>query len=176
LNNEFATRQVFSFSLRATSSFLYNSPLGIEDDVRLLVRRIAIVVVILLGVAIVAASGSSSKSGSSTSPGVPGAGNGSHPATADVTITKCAISSNQFEGPTATLQVLNHSSKSSNYIIAVAFDSPDGKTQLDTGDAGVQNLASGQKTSTDASSLKSELRNQKFVCKIADVTRLSAVG
>ncbi len=93
-----------------------------------------------------------------------------------MTITKCALSSNEFEGPSATLQVLNHSSKSSDYIITVAFDSPDGKTQLDTGDATVSNLAAGQKTSTDAPSLKAELRTKKFVCKIANVTRTSAVG
>ena len=93
------------------------------------VRRLAIVAVVLIGVAVVAASGSSSKSGSST-PGSSAASTGSHPAAADVTIAKCAISSNQFEGPTATLQVLNHSSKSSDYIITIAFDSPDGKTQL----------------------------------------------
>ena len=143
---------------------------------RLLLRRVATVAVILAGVMIVAATGSSSKSGTSKSPGVPGAGSGSHPATADVTITTCAIASNQFEGPSATLQVLNHSTKASDYLITVAFDSPDGKTQLDTGNANVQNLAPGQKASTDATSLKSELRNQKFVCKVADVTRLSAVG
>src|SRR4051812_4033442 len=99
-------------------------------------RRIAIILMIVLGVGIVAATGSSSKS---NSPGTPGAGE-SHPAKADVTITKCAVASNQFEGPTATLQVLNHSSKASNYIITVSFDWPDGKTQLDTGNATVQNL------------------------------------
>jgi hypothetical protein len=140
------------------------------------VRRLAIVAVVVLGIAVVAASGSSSKSGSSTPGSSAASTGGSHPATADVAITKCALASNDLEGPDASLQVLNHSSKSSNYIITIAFDSPDGKTQLDTGNATVSNLAAGQKTSTDAPSLKSELRGQKFVCKVADVLRTSAVG
>ena len=93
-----------------------------------------------------------------------------------MTISKCALADNSFEGPDATLTVTNHSSKASNYIITVAFDSPDGKTQLDTGNADVQNLAPGQNTSVHASSLKNELRSQPFICKVADVTRLSAVG
>src|SRR4051794_51936 len=134
-------------------------------------RRIGSVGAILLGVAAVAASGSSAKSS-----GSPGNGSAAHPATADVTISKCAMSSNEFEGPTASLAVFNHSSKPSNYIITVTFESPDGKTQLDTANATVQNLAAGQKTSTDASSLKSELRGKKFACKVADVTRLLATG
>ncbi len=93
-----------------------------------------------------------------------------------MTIKSCAISDNQFEGPKATLEVLNHSSKSSDYIITVAFDSPDGKTQLDTGTALVNNLAPNQQTSTDATSVKQDVRDQKFVCKVVDVTRTSAVG
>jgi hypothetical protein len=143
------------------------------DFVRsMLIRRLAVVALILLGVSAVAATGSSSKSSGSSAKS-----SGSHPPAADVTISKCFMTTNQFEGPAATLTILNHSSKSSNYLITVAFESSDGKTQLDTGSASVNNLAPGQTTSTDATSLKSELRSQsKFTCKVADVTRLSAVG
>ena len=38
----------------------------------------------------------------------------------------------------------NHSSKPSNYIIEVVFETPDGKTQLDTASALVNHLAAGQ--------------------------------
>jgi hypothetical protein len=69
---------------------------------------------------------------------------------------------------------VNHSSKTSNYLITVAFESPDGKTQLDTGNAVVNNLASGQSATETADSLKSELNSQKFVCKVADVTRYAS--
>lgn len=63
----------------------------------------------------------------------PGTGSSVHPALADVTISGCAVSANQFMGPEATLTVINHSTKSSNYFITVAFDSMVGNTQLDTG-------------------------------------------
>jgi hypothetical protein len=72
--------------------------------------------------------------------------------------------------------ITNHSSKASDYTVTVAFESPDGKTQLDTGNAVVAHLASGQSTSTDASSLNSSIRGEQFTCKVVDVTRFSAVG
>lgn len=116
-----------------------------------------------------AASGDEKKSGNPVS----GSG-GDHPALADVSVTKCALPDNQFEGPEATLAVKNNSSKTSNYIITVAFESPDGAKQLDTGNANVQNLAAGQSTEVTATSLKEELRGQQFTCKVSDVTRLAS--
>jgi hypothetical protein len=131
-------------------------------------RRIAIALSVVLGSAAVAASGGSSSGGS------PGEGSAQHPATADVTISKCGLPKNPYEGPRATLSITNNSSKASNYLITIAFESPDGTKQLDTGDATVDNLGPGQQTTTNADSLKSGLRHKKFVCKVADVTRLSA--
>jgi hypothetical protein len=132
----------------------------------------------------VVACGSSTTSGSSspTTAATPNATTAPTPTTApppkgakaDVTITKCAPSSNEFLGAEATLSITNHSSKTSNYLITVAFDSPDGATQLDTGNAAVQNLAPSQTTTETASSLKSETRSQHFVCKVADVTRYAS--
>ena len=133
-------------------------------------RRVPILLAVALGSFAVAAWGGSS------SGGAPGEGSGDHPAAADVAITKCAVAKNPFEGPKATLSVTNHSSKSSNYLITIAFDSPDGTRQLDTGDASVDNLGPGQQTTTTALSLKSGLRKKKFVCKVTDVTRFSADG
>jgi hypothetical protein len=132
-------------------------------------RRVPILVVLTLGSAAVLASGGSSG-------GSPGEGSAAHPATADVQIAKCALSKNPFEGPKATLKVTNNSSKPSDYIITIAFDSPDGSKQLDTGDATVNNLGPSQTTTTGAPSLKRSLRKKQFVCKVADVIRTSAVG
>jgi hypothetical protein len=134
-----------------------------------LLKHLAVGVMVGASVIALAASGDAKKSGDP----VKGSG-GDHPALADVSITKCALPDNQFEGPEATLSVKNNSSKASNYIIAVAFESPDGTKQLDTGDASVQSLAPGQSTEVTATSLKSELRSQQFTCKVSDVTRLAS--
>jgi hypothetical protein len=133
-------------------------------------RRVPILVAVALGSVAVAASGGTSSGGS------PGSGSNSHPATADVRIAKCAVSKNPFEGPKATLSVTNHSSKPSDYIITIAFNSPDGTHQLDTGDASIDNLGPGQQTTTTAVSLESGLRKKKFVCQVADVLRTSSDG
>lgn len=141
-------------------------------------RLLILAVIAVAGLATVASGGNSSKSTGNSNGTSGGAqsnsGNNSNPPQADVTITGCALADNQFEGPVAHLNVTNHSSKASNYIITVAFDSPDGKTQLDTGNANVQNLAPGQSSQQDAPSLKSELRTQQFTCKVAQVDRLAA--
>ena len=160
-------------------------------------RGIAVIPTILMGGLSAAACGSSTKSGSST----PTTAKPSTPTTAapapttaaptpttaaptpttaaqrgakaDVTITKCAPSTNGFSGPEATVSVVNHSSKTSNYIITVAFESPNGATQLDTGNAAVQNLAAGQ-SNRNGGIFESELNSQQFVCKVADVTRYAS--
>jgi hypothetical protein len=92
----------------------------------------------------------------------------------DAAITSC--SKDATTGfPTAKVKITNNSSKSSNYIVTVAFTSADGSVQYDTGLAAVDNLNPGQTTTSDASSLKDDVP-AGFVCKIEDTTRLSAVG
>jgi hypothetical protein len=117
------------------------------------------------------ASGSStatSGGSSATAPGTP-------PGMADVTVSSCALADNQFEGPEAKLTVLNHSSKPSNYIITVAFQSKDGTQQLDTGTATVQTLQPNQSTNVSATSTNSSLRSQSgFTCKVTQVDRLAS--
>jgi hypothetical protein len=73
----------------------------------------------------------------------------------------------------ATLRVTNHSSKASNYMITVVFESPDGSTQLDSTIAAVNNLASGQKSDVEAPTLK-DAPTGGFKCRVADVTRYAS--
>lgn len=99
------------------------------------------------------------------------------PGLKDVTITSCAVSTNEFIGPEAKLKITNNSSKPSNYLITVAFNSPDGATQYDTGSASVSNLAPGQTAEETASSLKSETRAKAkagMTCKVTNVTRFAS--
>jgi hypothetical protein len=136
-------------------------------------RRVAIVVVTGAGLIAAIASGSNSSSSGGKS-GTTVAGQTGNAGLQDVTISKCVLADNQFEGPEATLTVTNHSSGTSNYLITVAFDSPNGGQQLDTGNATVQNLAANQSTTTTAPSLKQQLRSQPFTCKVASVDRFAA--
>lgn len=136
------------------------------------VRIVAIVVMLTLALVVTMATSSSSDSGSNngTGPKSVQAG-GSHPATADVEISGCAAdtSTGWYK---ASLTVTNHTSKQSNYLITVAFESPDGETQYDTAPAAVQNLQPGQSAQTDATSAKDATAG--FTCKVAEVTRLAA--
>ncbi len=101
-------------------------------------------------------------------------GCGSHAATADVTVTSCAVNSSPGEGPVATLAVVNHSSKTSGYSIVVAFDTPDGATQLDTANVTVQNLNANQRTQVTATSTKQNINAPgKFICKLGEIARLA---
>lgn len=92
----------------------------------------------------------------------------------DVTISSCATDAS-LNAPSAKVTVKNSSSKPSDYIVTIAFNSPDGKTQYDTGIASVSNLAPGQTGTDTATSLKQGLPAQ-FVCSVVDATRTSAVG
>lgn len=135
-----------------------------------LVRRVGSVSVAVLGLVAVAASGTSSTDSA------PGGGSSAHPAEKDVAITACALSGNDLEGPSAKLTITNNSSKKSNYIITVAFESPDGSQQLDTATTSVNNLEPDQSSVQAAVSFDSDLRDTPFECRISDVTRMSAVG
>jgi len=137
-----------------------------------LVRGVASVSVAAVGLLAVVASGSSS----TDSGGGPGSGSPAHPAEKDVAVTACVLASDELEGPSATLKITNHSSKRSNYIIMVAFESPDGSQQLDTAMTSVNNLEPGQSSVQEAVSFDSDLRDAPFECKVSDVTRMSAVG
>lgn len=120
-----------------------------------------------------AASSSSQKSGSTTSNVLSQQAPSASPAANDVSISKCGLDPT-LNDPTATLTVVNHSSKTSDYVITVAFDSPDG-SQFDTGDADVQTLAPGQTGSATASSLKDGAPSN-ITCKVTQVDRTASAG
>lgn len=127
---------------------------------------VVILVVFVIGGTILAIAGSGGKSST------PGSGTSTHPAAADVTIASCTIDS-VTQSPTADVQVLNHSSQPSNYIVQVIFQSDDGTQQYGTGTALVNQLAAGQSTSDTAVSFYSGTVGT-LSCKLGDVTRMAS--
>jgi len=90
---------------------------------------------------------------------------------ADVAITGCAPGDGGYLA--AKVRVTNHSSKPSNYIVTVIFESKDGSEQLDTGLAAVNELAAGQVSNQDAASMKTAPK-AGYTCKVGDVTRYAS--
>lgn len=90
----------------------------------------------------------------------------------DVTIGKCTVDPTTHWA-SADLRVKNPKSKNSTFIVTVAFDSVDGKTQYDTGLATVDSLAPGQTTTEAAQGLKT-VHATKLVCRVTDVQRMAS--
>lgn len=90
----------------------------------------------------------------------------------DVTIGTCAADAGNYL--VAEVTAKNNSSKRSNYIITVAFESPDGSEQFDTAIAAINGLAPEQSATETAQTLTEA--SGEFTCKVTDVTRLSAEG
>lgn len=88
----------------------------------------------------------------------------------DVEIVGCT--SNEYGWPEAQVKITNNSSKASNYMVDVAFESKDGTVQIDTSMVAVNNLEPGQTSTEEASSL--EEVSGDFVCKVTDVTRYAS--
>jgi hypothetical protein len=74
----------------------------------------------------------------------------------------------------ATVDVLNHSSEPSNYIITVAFEADDGTRQLATSTALVNGLGPDQTTNAEANSFQSAPDGVEFSCSINQVQRFAA--
>lgn len=134
------------------------------------VRSIAIAVMIAAGLAALIASGSSKPGGS-------GGGGGHHKtsvthggsAAKDVTITSCTTVNGR---PTAKVKIVNHSSKTSNYIVAVAFDSSDGSVHYRSSlSSSAKSVAPGQTIQRNAAAIQSSSTSGKFTCKVSSVTR-----
>ncbi|MBL7501262.1 hypothetical protein I6A84_13160 [Frankia sp. CNm7] len=106
--------------------------------------------------------------GSATQPATFGGGNLQH--SEDVVITACAP--DEAGWAAAAVTVTNHSSKASNYIITILMESPDGKTQIGTGLVSVSNLAPGQQSVEETSSL--EDATGPYVCRVGDITRYAS--
>ena len=73
----------------------------------------------------------------------------------------------------ANITTANGSSKASDYLIEITFESKDGKTQIGTGNAIVSNLAPGQSKTEDVSSL--ETPSTEFTCKVSKVDRIESL-
>ncbi|WP_239405425.1 hypothetical protein [Frankia sp. Cj3] len=89
----------------------------------------------------------------------------------DVTITACAP--NDIGYAAAQVVVTNHSSKPSNYLVTIAMESKDGRTQIGTGVVMVSSLAPGQSSPQEADALR-DAPAGGYVCRIADITRYAA--
>lgn len=90
----------------------------------------------------------------------------------DVTITACG-EKDALGFTTATIEVVNNSSKASNYLIEIAFESADGSAQLATGNAYITSLAPNQSKTEEVNSLE-EIAEAEVTCRLASVDRLAA--
>ncbi|MFE6400520.1 hypothetical protein [Streptomyces alboflavus] len=88
-------------------------------------------------------------------------------ARADVELTKCSVASSTG-WPTAELRITNHSSQTSDYLIAVEFVDADG-VRIAEGGAVASNLAPDRVANESASGLRQA--SGKIVCRVTDVTR-----
>ncbi|AUG78647.1 hypothetical protein CFP65_3867 [Kitasatospora sp. MMS16-BH015] len=135
----------------------------------------AVVLLVVLIVVIVLAVGGSSKksptSPSSTGSGVQSTG-GAHPPEADVTVTSCDVDPTTSI-PSAKLEIVNHSSKSSDYSISVEFVDANG-TRVAEGAALQNHLGPGQKAEDTAGGTAQV--SGKVTCRVTSVNRISAVG
>ncbi|CAO5186465.1 conserved exported hypothetical protein [Frankia sp. AiPs1] len=135
-------------------------------------RKLLIAVMALSVTIGIAGCNTSSGGGSTSSSGSTSSKPASGPAHAeDVAITACAADPTTSFAE-AKVTVTNHSSKTSNYAITIAFESQDGKTQIGTGLVAVTNLAPGQQSPQDANSLVAA--TGPFTCKVAEITRYAA--
>jgi hypothetical protein len=103
--------------------------------------------------------------------------NDENPPGDDVSVAECGPA----EGTgfmRATVDVLNHSSEPSNYIITVAFESEseseDGGRQLATSTGVVNGLGPDQTTTTETNSFQEAPGGQEFSCSINQVQRFAA--
>ncbi|WP_275672748.1 FxLYD domain-containing protein [Streptomyces anulatus] len=88
----------------------------------------------------------------------------------DVKITACEVDS-AMQWPSASLDVTNRSSKTSNYIVQVEFVDKDG-TRLGEGTAALNNLAPGQVSKEKAQGLTQV--SGKVECRVTKVTRYAS--
>ncbi|MFI9106063.1 hypothetical protein ACIGXA_36725 [Streptomyces fildesensis] len=108
--------------------------------------------------------------GTSSKTDIPSVTNSDHPPADDVRITACEVDSSAGI-PTAKLEITNHSSKRSSYIITVEFDKPDG-TRVSEGATGSTSVASGQKVQTSAAGLGQV--SGTITCKVTNVNRFAS--
>jgi hypothetical protein len=91
---------------------------------------------------------------------------------ADVELTDCVPTSPGHMA--STVRVTNHSSKRSNYVVDVVFESADGSRQLATRSVFVNDLEPGQITRQEAGTLTPAPTS--FDCRVSQVQRFSDEG
>ncbi len=133
------------------------------------VRAIAVAVMIAAGLAALIASGSSKPGGSGgghhkTSAAAPHGGS----AAKDVTIVSCTTTNGQ---PAAKVRIVNHSSKTSNYIVTVAFDSSDGNVHYRSTVSSTSAVGSGETVIRNTAVSKASSNSSTFSCKVDSVER-----
>jgi hypothetical protein len=91
---------------------------------------------------------------------------------ADVELTDCLPTGAGHMA--STVRVTNHSSKRSNYVVDVVFESADGSRQLAARSVFVNDLGPGQATRQEAGTLTPAPRS--FDCRVSQVQRFSDEG
>ncbi len=99
--------------------------------------------------------------------------NDENPPGDDVSVGECGPAAGT-DFMRATVDVRNHSSEPSNYIITVAFESEDGGRQLATSTALVNGLGPDQTTTSEANSFQEAPGGQDFSCRISQAQRFAA--
>jgi hypothetical protein len=130
-------------------------------------RTIGIALMIALGLAALIGSGSSKPGGSGGSHHKTSAAHGSSSASKDVRIASCTTTNGQA---TAKVVIVNHSSKTSNYNVAIAFDSSDGKVHKRSSITSADNVPPGGVVVRNTAGSKSS-SSGKVTCKVDSVTR-----
>ena len=98
--------------------------------------------------------------------------NTDNPPQNDVAITGCTTA--EFTGPEAAIEITNHSSKRSNYMVEISFESQDGANQYGTGTAFVNNLEPGQSKAETATAFEDIADGTAFTCRVVNVDRFAA--
>ena len=91
---------------------------------------------------------------------------------ADVELTDCLPTDAGHIA--STVRITNHSSKRSNYVVDVVFESSDGSRQLATRSIVVNDLEPGQATQQQAGTLTPS--STHFECRVSQVQRFSDEG
>lgn len=99
-------------------------------------------------------------------------GTSSKSAAKDVTVSNCAADANGGK-PTASGTILNHSSKTSNYVIQLTFTDPQGNT-VSEGVAAVKDVAADETATWDLTGARDA--NGAVKCEITDVSRTHLPG
>lgn len=127
------------------------------------------VVVLIVIIAVASSGGGSSPNTAGSNPGDETAGKVLQHSE-DVQIIKCKR--DQFGDLDAKVKITNNSSKASDYIVTVAFETKDGSQQIDTGTAIIDSLQPGQSSVQDAGGLKSY--KKPFKCVLSDAERTAS--